>query len=292
MNFLRRRIKSEHERVAGMLSAYVDDELAAREKERVETHLAHCDSCAADLRTLRYTKALLTEAPMPSLPRSFVIRQADLEKQSVSLLHRLFGSRSKLAYTYLKGATAAAAVVLALLLTSDLIAQFGLGLGQPAVAPAEKVYVTEQEIAHEPTVVARETVQVERVVEKEVEKAVIPVATPSPLPRSATPAATLGKVQKDAQIEEALEGVPIQAAQETTDYSTDEALGPTPTVTMTPLLPTPTATPSPTATPLKLEERDRRCSVVRIIEIGLGGLLLILLVATLVIRRRQTWGAA
>jgi anti-sigma factor RsiW len=55
------------------LSAYLDDELDAAEREPLERHLAQCEECRAALAELRQTRALLRALPAPTLPRSFAL---------------------------------------------------------------------------------------------------------------------------------------------------------------------------------------------------------------------------
>ena len=72
--------RSAHQRARELLSAYIDGELSPQEKALVEGHLRECADCRQELETLRRTVAILRDAPRPALPRSFVIRRADLEK--------------------------------------------------------------------------------------------------------------------------------------------------------------------------------------------------------------------
>ena len=55
------------------LSAYVDGQLAARERQRVERHLRGCVACRRDLAELRAVVAMLRRAPARPLPRSFAL---------------------------------------------------------------------------------------------------------------------------------------------------------------------------------------------------------------------------
>lgn len=327
LDFLRRRTKSEHEHIAALLSAYVDGELTAQGQQRVKAHLAHCEACAEDLRTLRYTKALLAEVPMPRLPRSFVVRRADLEVRPATARRRAFGLRSGLAYAYLRGATAVVAVAFALLLAGDLIAQLGfgsLGTRQPVMVPVKGADVFEREAAVEVTKVVEKSLGLEEAggvegtpppaVEKEVEMVVAPAATPSPAARGVSPTASLPapeKAQEGVQplavpeeaptqhtADENLMPTEIAAAEEA--YGAGETSTPAPMPAVTPPSPTPslTATPSaaipagaPEETDASLRSRGegyRWPSVIRMAEIGLGGLALILLVVTLIVRRRQS----
>lgn len=51
------------EHILDWLQAYHDGELQGRQLQRVEAHLAHCESCRAELRTLQAFAALLQESP-------------------------------------------------------------------------------------------------------------------------------------------------------------------------------------------------------------------------------------
>ena len=51
-----------------LLGAYLDGELGNPQARRVETHLADCESCSAELASLRTLSALLQESPSPKAP--------------------------------------------------------------------------------------------------------------------------------------------------------------------------------------------------------------------------------
>ncbi|HSJ58960.1 MAG TPA: zf-HC2 domain-containing protein [Anaerolineae bacterium] len=55
------------------LSAYLDGELATRERRAVEQHLKACERCRWELATLKQTVAWLAELPAVPLPRVFAI---------------------------------------------------------------------------------------------------------------------------------------------------------------------------------------------------------------------------
>jgi len=317
LDFLRHRTQSEHERIVTLLSAYLDGELKVEEQRRVEGHLAQCDTCAEELRTLKYTKALSIEAPPPRIPRSFVIRRADLEVPAGGTSRRLLGLSPKLAYAYMRGATALVAVAFAVLVAGDLMRSFSTGGRQPAMAPVKETWVVEQAIVAEVTAVVEKAVEEPVVgqdtplaveVQKEVEKTVMPDATPSPAVRQTPPPAEGAK-------EEAVQAlaVPEAASEEATDATGDtlskESVGtpeayragdtplpvPTPTATPsspTPVPPTPTSPPPATLEPpthvaLRKTKSRLGISTLRIAEIGLGTLVLVLLVVTLIFRRQQ-----
>ncbi|HKV85940.1 MAG TPA: zf-HC2 domain-containing protein [Ktedonobacterales bacterium] len=55
------------------LSASLDGELDAAEREQLERHLVECERCRAILAELRQTRGLLRALPQPALPRSFML---------------------------------------------------------------------------------------------------------------------------------------------------------------------------------------------------------------------------
>jgi hypothetical protein len=117
--------KREHRRVHELLSAYVDDELSRRDRSRVEQHLSQCADCRADLHSLRWTKRLLGQAPVLKVPRSFVVREADLEKS------RPIRKRRSLWAT--QWVTAVVALLFVVVMGSDLLLGSGaMRMGQSA----------------------------------------------------------------------------------------------------------------------------------------------------------------
>jgi len=64
----RRRYMREHRWTHAHLSDYLDDELAPRERERVEEHVGICPHCRRVLRTLRRTLESLMELPVEPRP--------------------------------------------------------------------------------------------------------------------------------------------------------------------------------------------------------------------------------
>lgn len=73
MNWLGKRKKTEHQYVEEQLSAYLDGELSARERQAVERHLATCQACRWNLNTLRQTVQWTSQLPAVRVPRSFTI---------------------------------------------------------------------------------------------------------------------------------------------------------------------------------------------------------------------------
>jgi hypothetical protein len=267
-----------------MLSAYLDGELTAKERQQLEGHLAQCDACAEELRTLRYAKAMSIEAPALRIPRSFVVRRADLEAPAEKAPRRLFRLSSKLAYAYMRGATALVVVAFAMLVAGDLLGQLSIGSQQPVMLVQREV---EREVASEVTVVAQEMVeketatQVTAIVEKaaeepipvqetivlevvkEAEKVVAPGATPSPPMREAAPPAktTEEEAVQALAVPEAgptraagVEDSPVEGTVDTQEvYGEGGTPLPSPTPTVTPATPSPLP-PTPTSPPLPTPE--------------------------------------
>jgi hypothetical protein len=63
---------------AQVLSAYVDGELDAAGRERVEQHIASCAACAEEIRSLRETSRLLTSYPFADIDRDELARAHDV----------------------------------------------------------------------------------------------------------------------------------------------------------------------------------------------------------------------
>jgi anti-sigma factor RsiW len=126
--------KREHRRVHELLSAYVDDELSSRDRSRVEQHLSLCADCRADLHSLRWTKRLLGQAPALKIPRSFVVREADLEKARPTRRRRSLWAT--------QWATAVVALLFVLVMGSDLL--LGGGAMRMAQSAPEAAWVSDE----------------------------------------------------------------------------------------------------------------------------------------------------
>jgi hypothetical protein len=235
--------------------------------------------------------------PTPSLPRSFVVRRVDLEVTPPSR-GSIFGLRPKLAYTYLRGATAVVAVAFALLVAGEQIAQFSLGARQPELALAPPAGERQQEAAVE--TVLLEAAPADAVegapsatveVEKEVERA----APSASLPPSEKQEESIRALEVSKEPTE--EAAAVEAPPATESVVVEETCGdgdtptPAPQPTSVPetaaLRPTPPPSPSPVPVATEAVEAREGPSLVRVAEIGLGGLALLLLTLTLIVRRQQ-----
>jgi len=300
-------LKSEHQRIEEMLSAYLDGELSPKEQARVQKHLAQCAHCARNLHTLHQTVALLGQLPPVAVPRSFAIRPVQVaQRPSVLPVRRT--------YAYLRAATVLATVVLAMVLAGDV---FLTGLA-PYLAPARAPEIVVREVPVEKvvveTVVAEKEVVVTVEVEREivVEKESVYAATPSPAPaekreevQAAKPLATpavVGEVATGAAPPftpevEALTEAPLRPDEgriEATSPPAEAIIAAEPTFTPAPM---PTAiaealppTPVPQEPTARGAVRPSRPGVIllRAVEAGLLALVLVLAIATLVARRRQS----
>jgi hypothetical protein len=116
-----RRFRSDKcSRTKQRLSAYIDLCLSPQELNEVESHLAACPDCQKELESLQATAAVLRQLPQVSPPRSFRIAQEERSGRWTAL-------------PVLRLATAAAAVLLVMAFTADLVNLFETGpssLGQ------------------------------------------------------------------------------------------------------------------------------------------------------------------
>jgi anti-sigma factor RsiW len=63
--------RNEHEEYQ-WLSSYLDGQLDAGQKSRIDSHLADCSGCREELESLRYTKRLLASAPRRAMPPELI----------------------------------------------------------------------------------------------------------------------------------------------------------------------------------------------------------------------------
>lgn len=112
--FLKRSSPSEHRFCRENLSPFLDGQLSAYERRRVERHLRECPDCRADFESLRQTVALLRTLPSVKLPRSFVLPASEGVRQRET-------QRSRVAYGYLRLATVMATALLVLVISGDAL---------------------------------------------------------------------------------------------------------------------------------------------------------------------------
>ena len=98
------------------LSAYVDGELKTSVLQRVETHLETCAACRESVTELRAVRQSVKELPRVPVPRSFVLREADVAVEPAAAAGGLFGSVTPL----LSGVAAIAIVAFVVLAGVDI----------------------------------------------------------------------------------------------------------------------------------------------------------------------------
>ena len=159
---------TKHDHVLDRLSSYIDGQLGGDEQARVEAHLNTCQSCRDDLRTLRWTRDLLQEvAPVP-VPRSFVIREADVSRPK----RAAFGRRP---LASLQWATALVAIMFIAVVTGDVWrnAQYPSGGAEQPTWSARKQTLPER-------VVGSPEAEIEATVPVEGERLAQQAQTPAP----------------------------------------------------------------------------------------------------------------
>ena len=109
---------NRHRRFRDQLSAYLDGELVASRREKLEQHLASCAPCRRELADLRAAVRALSELPEADVPRSFALGPDQLQQAA-----RPAAPRLPLAAPLMAGALAFA---LAAVLVVDL-GDFGSG---------------------------------------------------------------------------------------------------------------------------------------------------------------------
>ncbi len=131
-----RKIDHEmHSWVQERLSAYMDNQLPALERLRVERHLIDCMQCQGVLSSLRWTVSLLKQAPAPVLPRSFVVP-----------VHKQTPRAPVISISLLRLAAAMATLLLISLVGIDVITQLG-STGAPAMLSAPQVAIAPTSVA-------------------------------------------------------------------------------------------------------------------------------------------------
>lgn len=137
LDSLRRLFQNEHEYAQENLSAYLDGELDAREKNRVEKHLQECTICQRELAGLRQTVALLRLVPEVPLPRSFLVPVAEARPQPVRARQP--------ALTLVRSASLIATFMFVVVLTATLALPRGYGAPLGMGGAPEAAFLQESE---------------------------------------------------------------------------------------------------------------------------------------------------
>jgi hypothetical protein len=256
---------SEREQRDELLSAYLDGQLSAGERARLETRLAADLALRAELEALRHTVALVRDLPPAPIPRNFILPQAMAARPRPV---RPLRPRRAWAAPLLTAATAVVSLLFVIVLAGDLLfSNIGGQAFAPAAEPLLEAEAPQAALAPSPT---SEQVEVEAVVEVEAEEEIeAEEVEEEEEVEKAVPAATAPAA--------AMEAPPEAPAEATAEMETDYAQTPEGTESPVPAMggggpdeetepPTPTAVPpgteevaaAPTgaATATALPERD------------------------------------
>ena len=108
--------RSKHQVSERELSAYVDGQLSPNVRARLEEHLPSCAACRDSLGELHTLRSALGSLPRVAAPRSFALREADVEPAAVAQPLNLLGRATPM----LGGLTAAAVITFGVLLGVDV----------------------------------------------------------------------------------------------------------------------------------------------------------------------------
>ncbi len=269
---------SNAKHVVENLSAYLDDELSDAERARVEAHLRTCAQCQRELESLRYTMRMVQELPTVRAPRAFTLSDEQAGRVRPAGWFMLA----------LRAMTALSALLLIVVVSADLFwLNAGGAVSQPAQAPGAAIAAPTQaraaEAANPDTVQSKAAPTAAPAAPGAFELRLTPTTLP-PLAQPATQAAVPAVPATPTTTSRS----PVPAGASTLPSpSATATLSPTATATNTPLPPataTATATATRTLTPLPPRLSLDRLLPLRLIEIGLFGLLA-LGVRTLIVLR-------
>jgi anti-sigma factor RsiW len=181
MNVFLRNSQRQHVPV-DLLSAYLDNQVTAAERGRIEGHLSSCETCQRELEALRQTVGLLHAMPRLAVPRAFTLSEAQVGIRRPAARPAWYGG-------VLRGMGAVAAVVLVALIATSL-------LRRPAWTPTQLVARAPQPAPASPLAqAATATMQRKAVTAVTVEEKAIE-AQPQPAAPTAAPAATVGATKE------------------------------------------------------------------------------------------------
>ena len=282
-------VQSSVDRDLERLSTYLDGALRPSEAARLERRLRAEPELQRALAELRATRDLLREMPALRAPRNFTLRPEDVGTPARPPT-RLVPA--------LRWATTLAAIAFAVVLVGDAVFTFGMGAARPAAEPlafeAADAAVAEpeeeqavQELAPAPTAAelaeapaAAAPAEETPILEPELAAEAVEAVEPPPA------AAGLAAGEDAAQEPDAAPGE-VRAAETATVVQPVVPTGapPQPTIavlpTATPVIPTPTPQPPPRVVPTGLRP------TLRLLELCLGALFVVLLAATLILRKSR-----
>jgi hypothetical protein len=197
--------KTEHDWVEERLSAYLDGELTPQERNAVEHHLARCQDCQWNLKTLRQTVRWTKELPTVPVPRVFTI---PAPAQPARARQRRRG------FALLQGATA----LVALLLVFAVAGDFALTGLAPSRAPQPQV-MKEEVVVDSGATEAAEVIVTREV---QIESASAPAASPAAAVETTV---VEGSLPPEAPVAAPTEPAAAEAARAMAPTSTPEVVG-------------------------------------------------------------------
>ncbi len=266
---------TDHLRAEELFSAYIDQRVTADEQAFVDRHVATCAACRAQLQATRSMVAALKAMPVVKAPRSFVLPKSMAVQPKPSIFSW---------YPAMRFATVFAAIAFVLVFTSDLLTVRPNSVGNlvmsvPSMAPA----------AEAPAAPAK---PVEPMAKSAPADPQPPVAAPAPSGAAAAAPATGNAVRMEptATMEAADANATALSAQaaptETISaYAMTDTVETTATVAMAPATEPATQSVVESPAPVTTTSVPPAFDPLRLASIVLGGLVVVLGVATLIIRR-------
>jgi hypothetical protein len=166
------RRKSECKLTQEMLSLYIDDRLTAVERDLVKYHTETCKDCRLELESLEATVQLLHRMPVALAPRSFTLAQAQGRQARIPIVTPIADWMHGMAAVvipntkWLRMATAAAVILLVVMLAGDLTGAFYTESNPSApeiavVTPEDEATASEQVTPTVPTETPKDDVPVD-----------------------------------------------------------------------------------------------------------------------------------
>jgi hypothetical protein len=184
---------SQHHHVAeDLLSAYLDNQVTAAERDRIEGHLHSCAVCQRELDTLRQTVTLLRAMPRVQVPHAFTLSEAQVGIRRPAARPAWYGGA-------LRGFAAVTAMLLVALVAANLLRrQTWTPSEMVALAPKPAVEATAA-----PAAAPREATQAVVMEKAVVEAPAQPSAAPTAVPEVAVEVAEEAPLAQVQPAEEA-----------------------------------------------------------------------------------------
>ncbi|MFZ0547007.1 MAG: zf-HC2 domain-containing protein [Candidatus Promineifilaceae bacterium] len=308
-DFIRNLTKSEEEKLQETLSAYLDNALTPAERAAFETRLSADPTLRASLEQQQQIKQNVGQLPRLRAPRNFTLDPAAYGRPTSQTVFNL--------YPVMRGATALAAIMLIFLFSLQFFTSAGLGSKSTAGAPAAVFNQTEsasdmtvdggetaEEPAAAPEIVREEAgetaVAADEAAEAEVAEAEDALAPPAEEAAESAPETAAGAVADSSSVQATEQPLTatVEVETESANTVTTTMQNPAPTIT---LRTSPTTTQSlysstdvvgsdeliPTVESQEVKAVEKSpISTLSLLQIGLGVLFIILLAATLILRRQ------